>query len=106
MGVLGSRRIVLSLVEKGSCLLSFERFMVESDAVHGDNGGRFFALQEAGRTRWQFLKFADARVSALDDRSRMKLRGQLCHEGLAGAGEVPSPRQDLDPGHVVMVVVN
>ena len=41
VGILGGGGVVLALVEKGSGLLAFERIVMESDAVHGECGGRF-----------------------------------------------------------------
>ena len=73
MGVLGSRGIVLTLVEKGAGLLAFEAVEMELHAVHGEGGCGLVSVHEAGGAGWKGFQFADAWIDSFDYRRRVEL---------------------------------
>ena len=101
---MGGGGIVFALVEEGSGFLAFERVVAELDGIHGEGGGGFFALQEAGCARRKSFEFAHARVDTLDDGSWVQAVGQFRENRLAYGIGVHGLGEDLQGKNVAVTV--
>ena len=103
-GVVGGGGIVFALVEEGSGLLAFEGVIVELELVHGEGGGGFFALQQAGDARGKSFEFADAGVDALEDRGGSEMLGECGEDGFANGVGVHGLGEDLEGEDVAVAI--
>src|SRR5208283_300552 len=66
MGVARGGGVVLALVEEGSGFLTFERVIVEADAVHVNHGRGLRSPKQAGLAGRQLLQVSNAGVDTFD----------------------------------------
>ncbi len=81
--VLRGGGVILALVEKGPGLLAGAGVVVEADAVHREDGAGFVSEQQAGFSRCQLLKLANAGLDPLGNSGGMESAGQFREDCLA-----------------------
>src|SRR5208282_1277971 len=104
VGIVGGSEIVFALVEEGSGLLALEGVEMELQLVHGEGGGSFFALQQAGGAWRKCFELPDTRVSALEYGGGMQVLRKSGDDRLTDWIGVHGLGKDLEGEDVVVAV--